>query len=87
MNHVCRSRYYIYSTSNIEVDVFRKRDFKELIDMKLEKIVPPHLLIEAKWVLYSLIKRGEIKNFDIAIEDFNEGLRFIIHKRVFKIFH
>lgn len=76
---------YILPIFNIEIDVFRKEDLKVLLNSKIEKLVPPHILIEAKWVLYSLIKRGVIRDFNRAVNDFNDGLQIIREKNVFKL--
>jgi len=76
---------YILPIFNIEVDVFKKRDFEDLVNIRIEKILPSCLVIEAKWVLYSLVKKGRIKDFNEAIKDFNEGLRFLVHRKIFRI--
>jgi len=71
---------YILPIFNIEVDVFRKKDFNILINIRAKKMLPSQLIIEAKWVLYSLIRKGRIRDINEALKDFNDGLRFLMYR-------
>ena len=76
---------YILPLFNIDVDVFGKKDLGLLLKSKVRKLVPPHILIEAKWVLYSLLRRNIIRDFDRAISDFNDGLHIIKHSDTLRL--
>jgi len=76
---------HILPIFNVETAAFGKGDLRELISARVEKLVPQCLLIEAKWVMYSLARRGVIRDLDEAIKDFNDGLRFLAYRRAFRI--
>jgi len=76
---------FILPLFNIETNVFRKDDFSVLARIDATRLVPSPLLIEAKRVLYSLIKKKVIEDFDTAVRDFNDGLRFLLYRNVFRI--
>ncbi len=70
---------YILPAFNIVTKKFSKSDFKLLLEFNIERIVHQALIMESKWVLLGLLRRGRIKDSDKALIDFNEGLRFIKH--------
>jgi len=76
---------YILPIFNIEVDVFRKKDFNILINISARKMLPSQLIIEAKWVLYSLVRKGRIRDVDGALKDFSDGLRFLMYRNFLSI--
>ena len=75
---------FILPIFNIQTKSFTKKDLKTLINTKFELIINQALIIEAKWVLLALIKKGVIEDIDSAYEDFNMGLRFIKYSNRFK---
>lgn len=76
---------FILPLFNVETNVFGKNDLSVLAKIGAIRLVPSPLLIEAKWVLYSLVRRKVLKDFDTAVRDFNDGLRFLLYRDVFRI--
>ncbi|MEX0569275.1 MAG: PIN domain-containing protein [Candidatus Njordarchaeota archaeon] len=75
---------YILPAFNIVTKKFGKGDFKFLLESDVVRIVHQALIIESKWVLLGLIRRGKIREPDGAFIDFNEGLRFLKYSGKFR---
>ena len=75
---------FLLPAFNIQTRKFKKHDFEALIKMNVERIINQALIIEAKWVLLSLIKKGIIEDSEEALSDFNLGLRFLRYSGKYK---
>ncbi len=75
---------FLLPAFNIQTKKFKKSDFETLIKMDIERIVNQALIIEAKWVLLGLIKKGVIRDSEGALSDFNLGLRFLRYSGKYK---
>ena len=75
---------YILPAFNIVTKKFGKKDFKFLLESNVERIVHQALIIESKWVLLGLLRKGKIGDRERAFNDFNEGLRFVKHSGKFR---